>query len=87
MFERPSFDSVRFIPRRESLHCRTQEDPYRVAWEAAGRLPVPQAIAEVAQRCGLPAQEASLLVFCELTEPAPVLPASGLGSGEAAPGA
>lgn len=67
-------DIANFIPGREALHCRTSEDPYRIAWEAAGRLPVTQAIAEVAQRCGMPSGEASLLVFCELREPAPLLP-------------
>lgn len=67
-------DSATFLPTRDRLHCRTAEDPYQVAWEAATSLPVPQAIAQVADRCGLPLSEASLLVFCELSEDRPVAP-------------
>lgn len=67
-------DTSAYIPTRDRLHCATAEDPYRVAWEAASTLPVPQAIAEVVSRCGLPQDEASLLVFCELQEDRPVVP-------------
>jgi len=68
-------DLSNYIPRRDSLHCASTEDPYRVAWEAAATMPVTQAIAAVADRCGMPVQEASLLVFCELRESQPVVPA------------
>ncbi|HZT67201.1 MAG TPA: hypothetical protein VFA11_15535 [Acidimicrobiales bacterium] len=67
-------DTSAFIPTRDRLHCQTAEDPYRVAWEAASTLPVPQAIAEVVSRCGVPKEEASLLVFCELREESPLVP-------------
>ena len=67
-------DSTTFLPSRERLRCSTGEDPYRVAWELAASLPVPQAIVEVARRCGLPVAEASLLVFCELREDQPIAP-------------
>jgi hypothetical protein len=69
------FDLSNYIPRRDSLHYVGTEDPYRVAWEAAATMPVTQAIAAVADRCGMPLQEASLLVFCELSEVEPVVPA------------
>ena len=67
-------DSATFLPTRDQLHCVSSEDPYQVAWEAATSLPVTQAIAEVAARCGMPVSEASLLVFCELSEDRPVAP-------------
>ena len=63
-----------FIPGRETLHCQTAEDPYRVAWEAAATLPVHEAIDEVVRRCGIPLEQANLLVFCELREAQPVEP-------------
>ena len=63
-----------FIPGREALCCRTAEDPYRVAWEAAARLPVSEAIHEVARVCGIPLEQANLLVFCELREAQPLEP-------------
>ncbi|HEV2370239.1 MAG TPA: hypothetical protein VGR90_10220 [Acidimicrobiales bacterium] len=68
------FEVSRYIPGRDSLCCDTA-NPYLVAWEAAARLPVPEAISEVARVCGLPFAQASLLVFCELRESQPLEPA------------
>ena len=67
-------DVSRFIPGRESIHCQTAEDPYRAAWEAAAHLPIPEAIDEVVRRCGIPFEQANLLVFCEAREAQPILP-------------
>lgn len=68
------FEVARYIPGREALQCRSAANPYRVAWEAAARLPVPQAIDEVSRVCGIPFAQASLLVFCELRETQPLEP-------------
>lgn len=70
----PMLDVTRFIPGRDSIPCPGAEDPYRIAWEAAARLPIPDAIDEVARRCGVPAEVANLLVFCEVREAAPLGP-------------
>lgn len=67
-------DVSRFIPGRDAIHCRTAEDPYRIAWEAAAHLSIPDAVDEVVQRCGITIEQASLLVFCEVRESQPVLP-------------
>ena len=69
------FEASRYIPERDSLRCPAAANPYRVAWEAAARLPVREAIAEVATICDIPFAQASLLVFCELRENQPVEPA------------
>jgi hypothetical protein len=67
-------DVSAFIPGRDTIHCQTAADPYRTAWEAAAHLPIPDAINEVVHRCGIPFDQASLLVFCEVREARPVLP-------------
>lgn len=70
----PALDVTRFIPVRDSIPCPGAEDPYLIAWEAAARLPIPDAIDEVARRCGVPLGLANLLVFCEVREAEPVAP-------------
>ena len=69
-----SLDVSRFIPGRDTIHCQTAEDPYRTAWEAAAHLPIPDAIDEVVRRCGIPFEQANLLVFCEVREAQPIEP-------------
>lgn len=70
----PMLDVTRFIPGRDAIPCTPAEDPYRIAWEAAARLPIPDAVDEVARRCGVAADVANLLVFCEVTEASPIGP-------------
>ena len=67
-------DVSAFIPGRDTIHCQTAADPYRTAWEAAAHLSIPDAINEVVRRCGIPFEQANLLVFCEVRESHPVLP-------------
>ncbi|HET6810251.1 MAG TPA: hypothetical protein VFH50_04510 [Acidimicrobiales bacterium] len=67
-------DISTLIPGRDSIRCQTTADPYRTAWEAAAQLPIPDAINEVVRRCGIPFDQANLLVFCEVREAFPVRP-------------
>ncbi|HEX5268434.1 MAG TPA: hypothetical protein VFW24_16820 [Acidimicrobiales bacterium] len=67
-------DVSTFIPGPDSIRCRTAADPYRTAWEAAAHLSIPDAVNEVVLRCGIPFDQASLLVFCEMRESHPIVP-------------
>jgi len=68
------FEVAKYIPGRDSLGNPGAQNPYRVAWEAGARLPVAQAIDEVARVCHITYSQASLLVFCELRESQPLEP-------------